>query len=280
MLKQFQETMDADDDEEDETIASAGSTERDLQPGLTQVSHNRVKDDRPRSPTPPLDEATVISGAPKRTKSGAEETIVYASSQRSQRLENGEDTVITSFPADSTPEVEDYDRWMQQGKALETMQRYPEALAAYRRAGKIRLDDPNLWLRQGHLLYQLERYEDAIAAYQKGRELQPDNAEFWSSAGKAQIRLERYPAAIDCFDRALKIRPQEPNFWYRRGRALCKVQQYVRAVESFDRAIALKPDFQAARDDRQRVVAQLQRISLAAQPPTESAKRESNTASM
>jgi tetratricopeptide (TPR) repeat protein len=263
MLKQFQST----DEDDDETIVSAGTTERRTQNAdLTQVTRQPPLDRSPY-PSPIAAEATMVSSQGSRRPTPPPDTVAHPSPQPicspDLKTARSEETIVSAFPAARVPEAEDYERWMQQGKALEEMQRFPEALAAYRRASKLRLTDPSLWLRQGQLLYHLERYEEAIAAYQKSQALQPDNAEAWYGCGKTQTQLKHYQAAIDCFDLALKIRPQDPNFWYRRGRVLCKLRQYEPAVESFDRAIALNPNFQAARDDRQRVVNQLQRLNLA-----------------
>jgi tetratricopeptide (TPR) repeat protein len=258
MLKQFQNT---DRDDDDETIVSAGTTERLPRfAESTQVTHQPPRNQLPLS-SPSVAEATVVSRQVARPPAPRTDTMVHTNPPPVHTP--SEETIVSAFPAARVPEAEDYDRWMQQGKALEEMQRFPEALAAYRRASRLRLNDPSLWLRQGQLLYHLERYEEAIGAYQKSQALQPDNAEAWYGSGKAQVQLNRYPAAIDSFDQALKVRPQDPNVWYRRGRVLCKLRQYESAVESFDRAIALNPNFQAARDDRQRVINQLQRLSLA-----------------
>ncbi|MGD1714055.1 tetratricopeptide repeat protein, partial [Dapis sp. BLCC M172] len=61
------------------------------------------------------------------------------------------------------------------------------------------------WKNKGDALENLERYEEAIAAYEKAIEIQPDYYYTWDSKGIALINLERYEEAIAAYEKAIEI---------------------------------------------------------------------------
>lgn len=70
------------------------------------------------------------------------------------------------------------------------------------------------------MLRKLQRYDEAIAAYRQALQLQPQDATAWFGQGLAQARLKHYEEAIAAYDRALEIQPDYAQAWCDRGAAL------------------------------------------------------------
>ncbi|MDH6065400.1 serine/threonine-protein kinase [Umezakia ovalisporum] len=131
----------------------------------------------------------------------------------------------------------------QQGSTLFELQRYEDALAAFREAVSIRADYVPGWNGQGKTLSELKKYEDALAAYDQAIQIQPDDVEAWSGRGFVLGNLHRYPEAIASFDKALQLNDTSPEIWNAKGKIFSNLKQYNNAIESYEKAIELEPKY-------------------------------------
>jgi cytochrome c-type biogenesis protein CcmH len=72
------------------------------------------------------------------------------------------------------------------------------------------------WRAAGESAFAAGKYPDAVAAYRRATSLQPDDATAWSALGEAQVQIERGvgPTALDAFRRAVKLDPKDPRARY------------------------------------------------------------------
>ncbi|UKP00242.1 tetratricopeptide repeat protein [Nostoc sp. UHCC 0870] len=128
------------------------------------------------------------------------------------------------------------------GNTFFELQRYEDALGAYRKAVNIRPDFPQAWQGKAKTLTQLQQYQAALTAYDKAIQLQPDYLEAWTGRGSVLQKLQRYQEAIASFDKALKIKNNSPEIWHNKGEVFNKLKQYDNAIKAYNQALALKPD--------------------------------------
>jgi len=130
-----------------------------------------------------------------------------------------------------------------QGHTLLELQRYQDALAAYKQAVEIRPDYAQGWNGQGKTLFKLKQYTEALAAYDKAIQIQPDYVEAWSGRGFILQKLQRYPEAIAAFDKALQLHDDYPEVWNAKGEVFTELKQYDNAIKAYEKAIDLKSDY-------------------------------------
>jgi tetratricopeptide (TPR) repeat protein len=157
---------------------------------------------------------------------------------------------------------EDYLVWFGKGRALEKLQKYPEAFVALNRAIQLCDGDPELWSHHGSVLTLLGRHQDAAISYKRAVQLKPTQAELWCRLGHSLFRLKCYQEAAMTFSHAIKIKPNRHIPWYWHGRSLLELKRYSAAIQSFERAIALNPDFQPAISDCKRTKMLLEATSV------------------
>jgi tetratricopeptide (TPR) repeat protein len=116
------------------------------------------------------------------------------------------------------------------GLALNNLERYPEAIAAYDEALETEPDDANILYNRGLSPINLALYRDAIEHFNKALRIKPDYADALVSKGLSLYRLaidegdlHKYRDAIKCFDKALEIEPNDAHGRY--NRAIYKVGQ-------------------------------------------------------
>ncbi|MBD2300959.1 serine/threonine-protein kinase [Nostoc sp. FACHB-190] len=130
-----------------------------------------------------------------------------------------------------------------QGNTLFELQRYQDALSAYKQAVEIRPDYAQGWNGQGKTLFKLKQYDAALAAYEKAIQIQPDYLDAWSGRGFTLQKLQRFPEAIAAFDKALQLHDDYPEIWNAKGEVFSELKQYDNAIKAYDKAIDLKSDY-------------------------------------
>ena len=63
----------------------------------------------------------------------------------------------------------------------------------------------------------LNRYNDAIEAYRQALRINPEYADAWDNLGFAYRKLNRYNDAIEAYRQALRINPEDAWAWYASG---------------------------------------------------------------
>jgi tetratricopeptide (TPR) repeat protein/tRNA A-37 threonylcarbamoyl transferase component Bud32 len=153
-----------------------------------------------------------------------------------------------------------YLAWLERGDELFQLQRYREAITAYKKVIQADPDNYLAWFKRGMALENLQFYEEAVESYDRVLQLQPDDYLAWYKQGSACMQLQRFPAALQAYDRVVQLQPDSYWAWHDRGKTLESMQRYEEAVASYDRAVQLKPDFQLAVENRKRLLSQLKQV--------------------
>lgn len=72
------------------------------------------------------------------------------------------------------------------------------------------------WRASGESAFTAGKYPDAVAAYRRATTMAPGDADSWSALGEAQVQVDSTisPAALDAFRKALRINPKDPRARY------------------------------------------------------------------
>jgi tetratricopeptide (TPR) repeat protein/tRNA A-37 threonylcarbamoyl transferase component Bud32 len=256
--------------EEDETIVYSSPVEQVTSEVPTYPLEERLGE----PPQPPqqwgtmgtiatTDETVVVIQPPVDTfLTPVESTEPTPDCPNSSPPQEDEETSITDYiPA---PALEDFQHWVEEGRALEKQKQYEDALIAYGRASHIQANSPIIWGRLGNLLYKLGRYEAATTAYEKVLQLNSEDTDSWCRLGWCQVRLKQYDRAISSFAEAVQLKPASHTAWYGQGLTFCLLKRYPEAAFCFDKVLELKPNYHPAVRDRQRLRQLLAALSVKA----------------
>ena len=98
------------------------------------------------------------------------------------------------------------------GKVYSDLQRYPEAIAAYRRALQINPKNIEAQCNVGGMLEQSGEYSQAIAAYRKAIGINPSHPEAHNNLGLILRQLGKFEEAMESFKRAIQAQPAGLSF--------------------------------------------------------------------
>jgi tetratricopeptide (TPR) repeat protein len=98
--------------------------------------------------------------------------------------------------------------WINLGVALESQERWEEALNAYEQAKRTGHPRHEIYNDLGLVLSHLDRHAESLAAYEEGIRLRPDNAILHLSAGGEQAALGHLEGALAEFATAESLDPQ------------------------------------------------------------------------
>jgi tetratricopeptide (TPR) repeat protein len=143
-----------------------------------------------------------------------------------------------------------HDAWNNRGATLGNLGRYEEVIASYDQALKIKPDDHEAWYNRGVALFNLGRYEEALASWGNALKIKPDHHEACYNRGVALFNLGRYEEAIASWGNALKIKPDDHEAWYNRGVSLRQLGRIEEEIASYDNALTIKPDRYKYRHNR------------------------------
>lgn len=93
-----------------------------------------------------------------------------------------------------------------------------EALTTMQLLLQVQPDDGAHWFNHGFLLETVERYEEAEAAFRRAVELRPELDRAWYGLGLVLIRLGRLDEAADALKRNTQLQPMSPYGWYQLAR--------------------------------------------------------------
>ena len=140
------------------------------------------------------------------------------------------------------PDVDAAIEHVHRGIALQSQQRFDEALACYERAATLRPDDACAFYNQGTVLLALQRYDEALARFEAAIARDPRNAEAHMNRGLVLQRLRRYEDSLACYDEVVALRPGWADAYNDRGAALQNLRRHDEALASHDKAAALDPE--------------------------------------
>lgn len=95
--------------------------------------------------------------------------------------------------------------------------------------------------RQGVELYKLGKIEEAVAAFKKAVKMKPDYSEAHHNLGNAYLQIEKYKEAVEAFKRAVHYQPELAVAHQSLGTAYYKLGEHKKATEAFKNAIRLNP---------------------------------------
>jgi len=128
------------------------------------------------------------------------------------------------------------------GVALQSQDRFEEALAIYRQAERISSTRYQLHNNIGDILGHMGRHAEALAEYQQAIALRPGNALLHLSAGIELAALDRLAEALSEFSRAEKCDTTLAGPHIEAAKALFKQGRDATGVEEFRAALRLDAD--------------------------------------
>jgi tetratricopeptide (TPR) repeat protein len=132
------------------------------------------------------------------------------------------------------------------GNALQSLRRFDDAAACYRRALELKPDYPEACNNLGSALRGLGRLDEAVASFRRALEMKADFAEACNNLGNALRGLRRLDEAVASYRRALEIKPRYPEACNNLGNALLDQKQFDAAAASYRRALEDRPGFAEA----------------------------------
>jgi len=128
------------------------------------------------------------------------------------------------------------------GAALQSDNRFDEAIAHYRRAVAFKADYAPAYSNMGAALRAEGRLSDAVTAYEHALALQPDEGEAHYNLANALQDQGKPGEAIEHFRRALRLRPDSADVHNNLGIALAATGRSGEAVTELREAVRLDPD--------------------------------------
>ena len=145
------------------------------------------------------------------------------------------------------------------GVALLAQGKFPEALAAHRRALELKPAYPEAFHALGNAQMKLGRRDEAIAAYSQALALRPTYVDALCNLGKALQESGENDAAEQACRRALELTPHCAEAHNTLGIVLRAQGRFDEALECFDRALASRPAYAEAHSNRGNVLEDLDR---------------------
>lgn len=115
------------------------------------------------------------------------------------------------------------------------------ALPLLERATAAVADDPRFHFVQGQALQALQRFDEAIAAYQAALDLQPEFLDAWNNLGICRQLRRQLPAAAQAYRRALTLAPDDAGLMANLGTVLREMGSFAQAIELLSAATQREP---------------------------------------
>src|SRR5882672_7336500 len=128
------------------------------------------------------------------------------------------------------------------GSALETQNRFDEALAVYRQAEKIESGRYQLHNNLGNILDKLGHHEESLAEYREAIRLRPGNATLHNSAGSELAALGKFDEALKEFAEAERLNPTYAIPHLETAKVFFQQSRDAEAVDELRAALRCEPD--------------------------------------
>ena len=122
------------------------------------------------------------------------------------------------------------------------LQRYQEAMEAYKEAIRLKPNYAEAHYNLGLAYGNLGRYQEAVEAYKQSIRVKPDDAVAYINMGTAYGGLGRNQEAMEAYKQAIRLKPNYAEAHYGLGLAYGNLGRYQEAVKACKEAIRLKPD--------------------------------------
>ena len=130
--------------------------------------------------------------------------------------------------------------WLKQATAFNRLDNHQAALETCNEALKY-YQSYQLWNCQGLALDSLQRYQEAIVAYNKAIALESEYLWLWNNRGETYTKLGQLEDAISDFKKAISLNKHQSFVpWNNLGKLYYQQQQYQEAIVTYQQAIAAK----------------------------------------
>jgi len=136
----------------------------------------------------------------------------------------------------------DDNAWFGLGVAYSGLNRYDDAIEAYRQVLRINSNSDATWVILGSTYHALNRYDDAIEAYRQALRINPEDVQSWSGLGLTYCALNRYDGAIEAYRQVLRINPKDVQSWNGLGLTYHALNRYDDAIEAYRQALRINPE--------------------------------------
>ena len=158
---------------------------------------------------------------------------------------------VTAFDRSISLDPNRADTWVQQGIALEQLERLIEARVSFEQAAILQPMSSRVQLRLCAVDNRLGDFESALAACtaaQAGDTMwrEGELGEFWGEFGRALEGTNQFPEALAAVNRSVGIDPDSVLAWSNRAAVLWRLGELDEGLKSADRAIALDEGYATA----------------------------------
>lgn len=136
--------------------------------------------------------------------------------------------------------------YMNQGLALQRMQRHDKALANFDQLIRHTPDYADAHNNRGISLHALQRYDEALASYDRAIALKPDDAAAYTNRGMTLHALDRYEDTLSSCEKAIALNPEHAALHNNLGNALQEMGRFADALASYDKATTINPNYAEA----------------------------------
>ncbi len=137
--------------------------------------------------------------------------------------------------------------YAQRGRKSLLVNRFDEAIQAFRLAQEVRPDDPDIRRLLGTALGRVGRFDEALAEFDNAARLGPPGADDYLNWGNIFLGIGDREQAISHFREALRIDPSYINAHFNLGLTLERNGRRSEAIEHYQRVVAVDPEHSAAR---------------------------------
>mmetsp|Transcript_57801 Transcript_57801/g.65955 ORF Transcript_57801/g.65955 Transcript_57801/m.65955 type:complete len:168 (+) Transcript_57801:404-907(+) len=140
---------------------------------------------------------------------------------------------------------DDLDLHVDKGVALDSLERYYEALSSFEEALKLDPTDSNAFAWKGEILLSLGRISEATAIFEQVLSSDPKNMQAYKGKGLCLQEKGRYYEALHCYDTAL-THGRTCDILYSRGVVLLELRRKSEAIECLNQSLEINPDYEPA----------------------------------
>jgi len=120
---------------------------------------------------------------------------------------------------------------------------YEKAIRYWKKAIDVH-ENPRYWASMGNAFRRLERYDEAIEAYRRALQTGPNHPTIQllhESLGICLAEVGRWDEAIDELNQAISLMPGRADYYYTLSDILGRSGKYEEALSCFEKALNLKP---------------------------------------
>lgn len=129
------------------------------------------------------------------------------------------------------------------GAVLQSLKRFDEALICFEKVLAVNPNHVNALCNRANVLQDLKRFEDAHADYERALAIEPNRVEILSNNGNALQGLGRHQESLIYYQRALAIDPNFLSGWFNQGNALQAMLDFSGSIDCYRRALAIDPNY-------------------------------------